>query len=119
MDLINFLWTIIIPGSDIIKKKFWKLKEKMFVFLHQKNSYLFFLIGLITGIIFMLANFVKDISIGITALIIGIIIFEIFKHYFGETPNIIVTDHEDKEETYAMIKKAIQDSIEEKTKEAD
>lgn len=80
---------------------------------------MFFLIGLITGVVFTIANFLYDISIGIITLIVGFIIFEIFKHYYGETPNIIVTDHEDVEETYKMIKKAIQDSVEEKSKEAD
>lgn len=87
--------------------------------MHHENSYLFFLIGLITGVVFTMANYLYDISIGIVTLIVGIIVFEIFKHYYGETPNIIVTDHEDVEETYKIIKQAIQDSIDENSKEVD
>lgn len=89
------------------------------MFLQKKNSYLFFLIGLITGVLFILANLLQDISIGIVALIGGIVVFEIFKYFYGETPNIIVTDHEDKEETYKLIKKAIEDTIQENKKEAE
>jgi len=61
----------------------------------------------------MLINISQNIILAAIVLALGIIIFEIFKYYYGETPNIIITDHEDAEKTYSYIKKAIQESIEE------
>lgn len=83
------------------------------MYLQKKNSQLFFIIGLLTGILFTLININKNITFGVIFLILGIIIFEIFKYYYGETPDIIITDHEDVEKTYSYIKKTVQKSIEE------
>lgn len=73
---------------------------------------MFFIIGLLTGIFFVL-NINKNITFGVVFLVIGIIIFEVFKYYYGETPDIIITDHEDVEKTHSYIKKTIQESIDE------
>lgn len=99
--------------SDNIKEKYHNFKESIYVYFQEKNSQLFFIIGLLTGIIFMLININKDMIFAVLFLVIGIIIFEFFNYYYGETPDIIITDHEDVEKTYSYIKKTVQESIEE------
>lgn len=89
------------------------------MYIQENNSYLFFVIGLLTGILFMLTNYLENIVHATIVIIIGIIVFEIFRYFYGDTPDIIITDHEDVEKTYALIKNTIIETIEENSKEAD
>ena len=89
------------------------------MYIQENNSYLFFVIRRLTSILFMITNYLENIVHATIVIIIGIIVFEIFRYFYGDTPDIIITDHEDVEKTYALIKNTIIETIEENSKEAD
>ena len=77
--------------SDIIKEKWISMKEYVDILLQENNSYLFYILGITTGILFMLGYFAYGISGGIFGFVFGIAVFELFKYFYGEIPDIIVS----------------------------
>ncbi|MDZ7672900.1 MAG: hypothetical protein U5K53_08745 [Halanaerobiales bacterium] len=101
--------------SDIIKEKWIYMKDFVDMQLHKNNSYLFYILGITTGILFMLGFLAYEITGGIIGFVFGIAIFELFKYLYGDVPDIIVSGIDDEEQ----IAKALTNSIKKALAEAE
>ena len=97
--------------SDIIKKKWVSMKEYVDILLHENNSYLFYILGITTGILFMLGYFAYGINGGIFGFVFGISVFELFKHFYGEIPDIIVSGIDDEEKMAEALTNSIKKAL--------
>jgi len=97
--------------SDIIKKKWISIKDYVDLLLNKNNSYLFYILGITTGILFMLGYLAYDITGGIFGFIFGIIVFELFKYFYGEIPDVIVSGIDDEEQIAEALTKSIKKAL--------
>jgi hypothetical protein len=97
--------------SDIIKEKWIKTKDFIDRKLHQHNSSLFYLLGIITGLMFMIGYIVYNIIGGIISFLIGILLFEFFKYFYNVTPDIIISGFDDEEQATKILTNSIKDAI--------
>jgi len=103
--------------SDTIKEKWIKIKEFIDRKLHQHNSSLFYLLGIITGLMFMVGYIVYNIIGGIVSFLIGILSFELFKYFYNETPDIIISGFDDEEQATKILTNSINNALNKKEKE--
>src|SRR6056297_4191461 len=97
--------------SDIIKEKWIHLRDLVDMLMHKNNSYLFYILGITTGILFMLGYFAYGINGGIFGFVFGIAVFELFKYFYGKIPDIIISGVDDEEQITEALTKSIKKAL--------
>src|SRR6056297_3508838 len=97
--------------SDIIKKKWISIKDYVDLLLNKNNSYLFYILGITTGILFMLGYLAYDITGGIFGFVFGIAVFELFKYFYGEIPDVIISGIDDEEQIVKALTQSIKKAL--------
>jgi len=87
------------------------VKNFVDILMHKNNSYLFYILGITTGILFMLGYLAYEISGGIFGFVFGIAVFEMFKYFYGETPDIIVSGIDDEEQMAKALTNSIKKAL--------
>ena len=104
--------------SDIIKKKWISIKDYVDLLLNKNNSYLFYILGITTGILFMLGYLAYDITGAIFGFVFGIAVFELFKYFYGEIPDVIISGIDDEEQIAEVLTKSIKKALAEVEKDS-
>jgi hypothetical protein len=76
-----------------------------------------YIIGFLSALAFTLIYTKFGIELGTAALLAGILVFEIFDHFFGGSPDIIVMGVDSEEDMMETLKKTMSEAIKEKNKE--
>ena len=79
--------------SDTINKKLAVLKDLLSMFITQHRNQLSYIIGFLSALAFALVYTKFGIELAVAALLAGILIFEIFDHFFGGSPDIIAVSY--------------------------
>lgn len=87
------------------------------MFITQHRNQLSYFIGFISALAFALIYTKFGIELGLAVLLTGILIFEIFDHFFGGSPDIIVMGVDSEEDMMKTLKKTMSKAIKEKNKE--
>lgn len=83
----------------------------------QHRNKLSFILGFISALAFALVYIKFGIEFALAALLLGISAFEIFDHFFGGSPDIIVMGVDSEEDIMNKLKKTMSQAIKEKNKE--
>lgn len=76
-----------------------------------------YLIGFLSALTFAFVYTSFGLELALASLLAGILIFEIFDHYFGGTPDIIVMGVDSEEDILKTLKKTMLKAVKEKNKE--
>ncbi|MEC9490181.1 MAG: hypothetical protein UMU04_04475 [Halanaerobiales bacterium] len=87
------------------------------MFITQHRNQLSYIIGFLSALAFTLIYLKFGIELGIAVLLAGILVFEIFDHFFGGSPDIIVMGVDSEEDMMETLKKTMSEAIKEKNKE--
>ncbi|RAK05185.1 hypothetical protein C8C77_13218 [Halanaerobium saccharolyticum] len=87
------------------------------MFITQHRNQLSYIIGFLSALAFALIYTKFGIKLGVSALLAGILVFEIFDHFFGGSPDIIVMGVDSEEDMMETLKKTMSEAIKEKNKE--
>ena len=87
------------------------------MFITQHRNHLSYIIGFSTALAFALVYTKFGLELAVTALLVGILVFEIFDHYFGGSPDIIVMGVDSEEDMMKTLKKTMAEAVKEKNQE--
>lgn len=87
------------------------------MFVSQHRNHLSYIIGFISALSFALVYLSFGMELAVITLLIGILLFEIFDHFFGGSPDIIVMGVDSEEDMMETLKKTMTKAIKEKNKE--
>jgi hypothetical protein len=87
------------------------------MFITQHRNQLSYVLGFMSALAFALVYSEFGIELALAALLMGILIFEIFNHYFGGSPDIIVMGVDSEEDMMETLKKTMSKAVKEKNKE--
>ncbi|SIQ23781.1 hypothetical protein [Halanaerobium kushneri] len=87
------------------------------MFITQHRNQISYVIGFITALAFALIYFEMGLELALAVLLAGILIFEIFDHYFGGSPDIIVMGVDSEEDMMKTLKKTMSKAMKEKNKQ--
>ncbi|RCW61824.1 hypothetical protein [Halanaerobium sp. ST460_2HS_T2] len=87
------------------------------MFITQHRNQISYVIGFITALAFALIYFELGLELALVVLLAGILIFEIFDHYFGGSPDIIVMGVDSEEDMMKTLKKTMSKAMKEKNKQ--
>jgi hypothetical protein len=87
------------------------------MFITQHRNQLSYIIGFISALSFALVYSRFGLELALAALLAGILLFEIFNHFFGGRPDIIVMGVDSEEDIMKTLKKTLSKAIKEKNKQ--
>ncbi|CCU78219.1 hypothetical protein HSACCH_00496 [Halanaerobium saccharolyticum subsp. saccharolyticum DSM 6643] len=87
------------------------------MFITQHRNQLSYIIGFISALSFALVYSRFGLELALAALLAGILLFEIFNHFFGGSPDIIVMGVDSEEDIMKTLKKTMSKAIKEKNKQ--
>ena len=87
------------------------------MFITQHRNQLSYIIGFLSALAFALVYTNFGIELAVAALLTGILLFEIFDHFFGGSPDIIVMGVDSEEDMMKTLKKTMSKAIKEKNQE--
>jgi hypothetical protein len=87
------------------------------MFITQHRNQLSYIIGFLSALAFALVYIKFGLELAVAALLSGILLFEIFDHYFGGSPDIIVMGVDSEEDMMETLKKTMSKAVKEKNKE--
>ncbi|MGM0500220.1 MAG: hypothetical protein ACQERL_08450 [Bacillota bacterium] len=87
------------------------------MFITQHRNQLSYIIGFISALSFALVYSRFGLELALAALLAGILLFEIFNHFFGGRPDIIVMGVDSEEDIMKTLKKTMSKAIKEKNKQ--
>ena len=87
------------------------------MFITQHRNQLSYIIGFLSALAFALVYMEFGIELAVAALLVGILVFEIFDHFFGGSPDIIVMGVDSEEDMMKTLKKTMSKAIKEKNQE--
>ncbi|MFN2341234.1 MAG: hypothetical protein ABR547_08195 [Halanaerobium sp.] len=87
------------------------------MFITQHRNQLSYIIGFLSALAFALVYTKFGLELAVAALLSGILLFEIFDHYFGGSPDIIVMGVDSEEDMMETLKKTMSKAVKEKKKE--
>ncbi len=87
------------------------------MFITQHRNQLSYIIGFLSALAFTIIYTKFGIELGAAALLAGILVFEIFDHFFGGSPDIIVMGVDSEEDMMETLKKTMSEAIKEKNQE--
>lgn len=88
------------------------------MFINQHRNQLSYIIGFISALSFTLIYSRLGLELALAALLAGILLFEIFNHFFGGSPDIIVMGVDSEEDIMKTLKKTMSKAIKEKNKQS-
>lgn len=83
------------------------------MFITQHRNQLSYIIGFLSALAFVLVYTKFGLELAVAALLIGILSFEIFDHFFGGRPDIIVMGVDSEEDMMETLKKKMSEAIKE------
>lgn len=86
------------------------------MFITQHRNHLSYIIGFISALSFALVYNSFGLELALAALLTGFLVFEIFNHFFGGSPDIIVMGVDSEEDIMKTLKKTMSKAIKEKNK---
>lgn len=87
------------------------------MFITQHRNQLSYIIGFLSALAFALVYTEFGIELAVAALLTGFLLFEIFDHFFGGSPDIIVMGVDSEEDMMETLKKTMSKAVKEKNKE--
>lgn len=87
------------------------------MFITQHRNQLSYIIGFLSALAFALVYTKFGLELAVAALLTGFLLFEIFDHFFGGSPDIIVMGVDSEEDMMKTLKKTMSEAIKEKNKE--
>lgn len=87
------------------------------MFITQHRNQLSYIIGFLSALAFALVYTKFGLGLAVAALLTGILLFEIFDHFFGGSPDIIVMGVDSEEDMMETLKKTMSEAIKEKKEE--
>jgi hypothetical protein len=87
------------------------------MFITQHRNQLSYIFGFISALSFALIYSRFGIELALTVLLAGFLLFEIFNHFFGGSPDIIVMGVDSEEDIMKTLKKTMSKAIKEKNKQ--
>jgi hypothetical protein len=75
------------------------------------------MIGFISALSFAIVYNSFGLELAVSALLAGILVFEIFNHFFDSSPDIIVMGVDSEEDIMKTLKKTMSKAIKEKSKQ--
>jgi len=77
------------------------------MFITQHRNHLSYIIGFASALAFALVYTEFGLELAVAALLTGFLIFEVFNHFFGGSPDIIVMGVDSEEDIMKTLKKSI------------
>ncbi|MFW5735820.1 MAG: hypothetical protein ACOCXB_00535 [Halanaerobium sp.] len=87
------------------------------MFITRHRNQMSYIIGFLSALAFAIIYINFGIELAAAALLAGILIFEIFDHYFGGSPDIIVMGVDSEEDMMKTLKKTMSKAVKEQKKE--
>jgi hypothetical protein len=87
------------------------------MFITQHRNHLSYIIGFISALSFAVVYSKFGLESAAISLLIGFLVFEIFNHFFGGSPDIIVMGVDSEEDIMKTLKKTMSKAIKEKNKQ--
>lgn len=87
------------------------------MFITKHRNKISYIIGFTSALAFALVYIKFGIELALAALLIGILIFEIFDNLFGARPDIIVMGVDSEEDMMNTLKKTLSKAVKEKKQE--
>lgn len=87
------------------------------MFITQHRNQFSYVIGFISALAFALVYTEFGLELALAVLLAGILLFEIFDHYFGGSPDIIVMGVDSEEDMMKTLKKTMSKAVKEKKQE--
>lgn len=100
-----------------IKKKLAVLKDLLSMFITQNRNQFSYILGFLSALAFTLVYTKFGLELAVAALLTAILLFEIFDHFFGGSPDIIVMGVDSEEDMMETLKKTMSKAVREKNKE--
>lgn len=100
-----------------IKKKVAVLKDLLSMFIVQHKNHLSYLLGFLSALIFSIIYIKFAIDYALAALAAGLVVFEVFNHFFGGSPDIIVMGVDSEEDIMKTLKKSLNKAARERKEE--
>ena len=86
------------------------------MFITQHRNHLSYIIGFVSALAFALVYTEFGLELAVAVLLSGFLIFEIFNHFFGGSPDIIVMGVDSEEDIMKTLKKSITKAAKEQNK---
>lgn len=87
------------------------------MFVTQHRNKLSYIIGFLSALGFALVYTKVGIELAVAALLTGFLVFEIFDHFFGGSPDIIVMGVDSEEDIMKTLKKTMSQAVKEQKNE--
>ncbi|MFW5961584.1 MAG: hypothetical protein ACOCRV_01120 [bacterium] len=87
------------------------------MFITRHRNQMSYIIGFLSALAFAIIYINFGIELAAAALLAGILVFEIFDHYFGGSPDIIVMGVDSEEDMMKTLKKTMSKAVKEQKKE--
>ena len=87
------------------------------MFITQHRNQMSYIIGFLSALAFALVYNNFGLELAVVVLLAGIILFEIFDHFFGGSPDIIVMGVDSEEDMMETLKKTMSEAVKEKKQE--
>ncbi|MFP4020519.1 MAG: hypothetical protein ACLFUK_02845 [Halanaerobium sp.] len=87
------------------------------MFITRHRNQMSYIIGFLSALAFAIIYINFGIELAAAALFAGILVFEIFDHYFGGSPDIIVMGVDSEEDMMKTLKKTMSKAVKEQKKE--
>lgn len=87
------------------------------MYISQHRNHLSYIIGFLTALSFSLVYIKFSLELALLALLVGILLFEVFNHFFGGSPDIIVMGVDSEQDIMEKLKQTMSEAIKEKNEE--
>ena len=87
------------------------------MFITKHRNKLSYIIGFLSALGFALVYAEYGLELALVALLAGFLVFEVFDHFFGGSPDIIVMGVDSEEDIRKTLKKTMSQAIKEQKKE--
>lgn len=101
----------------VIYKKLAVLKDIISIYISQHRNHLSYIIGFLTALSFSLIYLKYGLGLALLFLLGGILLFEVFDHFFGGSPDIIVMGVDNEQDIMKKLKKTMTEVIKEKNED--
>ncbi|MGM0548286.1 MAG: hypothetical protein ACQER0_03305 [Bacillota bacterium] len=101
----------------VIYKKLAVLKDIISMYISQHRNHLSYIFGFLTALSFSLIYLNYGVELSLLVLLVGILLFEVFNHFFGSSPEIIVMGVDNEQDIMKKLKKTMSEVIKEKNEE--
>lgn len=87
------------------------------MFITQHRNQFSYIIGFLSALSFALVYINFGLEMALAALLTSLLVFEVFNHFFGGSPDIIVMGVDSEEDMMKTLKKTMSKAIKEKKQE--